>query len=45
MKAKIIVILWFAFIGLIAALVSCGSTQHCDAYGQAEIVNSRTVSK
>ena len=45
MKTRTIVILWFAFIGLVAALVSCKSSHHCDAYGQAETIHSKTVSK
>ena len=45
MKTTTIVILWFAFIGLVAALVSCKSSHHCDAYGQTKNIHNTTVSK
>lgn len=45
MKTIGIVLLWFAFIGTLATLVSCASGQHCDAYGQTKQVETRTVSK
>jgi len=45
MKAIGIVLLWFVFIGVLASFVSCGSAHHCDAYGQTEQVETKTVSK
>lgn len=45
MKTIGIVLLWFAFIGVLASLVSCASGHQCDAYGQTEQVETRTVSK
>ena len=45
MKTIVIVLLWFLFIGTLATLVSCKSSHHCDAYGQAETIHSKTVSK
>jgi hypothetical protein len=45
MKTIGIVLLWFVFMGVLATFVSCGSTHHCDAYGQTEQVETKTVSK
>lgn len=45
MKTIGIVLAWFVFISLLATLVSCGSTHHCDAYGQTEHIQNKTVSK
>jgi hypothetical protein len=45
MKTIGLVLLWFVVMGALATLVSCGSTHHCDAYGQTEQVENRTVSK
>lgn len=45
MKTIAIVLAWFLFIGTLATLVSCASGHHCDAYGQTENVQNRTVSK
>ena len=46
MKTGIIIVLWFVFIGTLATLVSCGSTHHCDAYGQEQHVqNNKNLSK
>ena len=45
MKTIGIVLLWFVFIGVLATFVSCGSTHHCDAYGQTEQVQNKSVSK
>lgn len=40
MKTSMIVLLWFVFIGALATFVSCGSTHHCDAYGQEKTLNN-----
>ena len=45
MKIIGIVLLWFVFIGVLASFVSCASGHQCDAYGQTEQVENRTVSK
>jgi hypothetical protein len=45
MKTLGIVLLWFAFIGVIASLVSCVSSHHCDAYGKTEQVQKKNISK
>ena len=45
MKTITIVLLWFVFIGILASFVSCASGHQCDAYGQTEQVENRTVSK
>jgi uncharacterized protein YggT (Ycf19 family) len=45
MKTIGIVLAWFLFIGLLASFVSCSSTVHCDAYGQTEQVQNKSVSK
>lgn len=46
MKTFGIVILWFVMISALATLVSCGSTHHCDAYGQEQHVqNNKNLSK
>lgn len=46
MKTGIIVLLWFVFISALATLVSCGSTHHCDAYGQEKhSINTKNLSK
>jgi len=46
MKTIMIIIAWFVFIGTLATLVSCGTTQHCDAYGQEkQVQNNKTLSK
>jgi hypothetical protein len=45
MKTIAIVLAWFLFIGTLATLVSCKSSHHCDAYGQTEHIQNRTVSK
>ena len=45
MKTIAIVLAWFLFIGTLATLVSCASGHHCDAYGQTENIQNRTVSK
>jgi hypothetical protein len=45
MKTIAIVLLWFVFIGVLASFVSCASGQHCDAYGQTKLVETKTVSK
>jgi hypothetical protein len=45
MKTLGIVVLWFLFIGVLASFVSCASGHHCDAYGQTENIQNRTVSK
>jgi hypothetical protein len=45
MKTIGIVLAWFLFIGIFACFVSCGSTVHCDAYGQTEQVQNKSVSK
>jgi hypothetical protein len=45
MKTITIVLAWFVFIGILAMFVSCSSTVHCDAYGQTEQVQNKTVSK
>jgi len=45
MKTIAIVVLWFLFIGVLASFVSCGTTHHCDAYGQTKQVQNKTVSK
>jgi hypothetical protein len=45
MKTIGIVLAWFVFIGVLASFVSCGSSVHCDAYGQTEQVQNKSVSK
>jgi hypothetical protein len=45
MKTIGIVLAWFVFIGVLASFVSCGTTHHCDAYGQTKQVETKTVSK
>ena len=40
MKTIGIVLAWFVFIGVLATLVSCKSSSHCDAYGQVEQSNN-----
>jgi uncharacterized protein YggT (Ycf19 family) len=45
MKTVGIVLVWFVFIGILASFVSCGSTIHCDAYGQTEQVQNKEISK
>jgi hypothetical protein len=45
MKTIAIVLGWFVFIGVLASLVSCGSTHHCDAYGKTEQVQTKNVSR
>jgi hypothetical protein len=45
MKTIGIVLAWFVFIGVLASFVSCGSTHHCDAYGQTKQVETKTVSR
>ncbi len=45
MKTIGIVLLWFLFIGVLASFVSCATGHQCDAYGQTEQVENRTVSK
>lgn len=46
MKTIGIIIAWFVFIGVLASFVSCSSTVHCDAYGQAkQVTTENTASK
>lgn len=45
MKTVGILLLWFASIITLAIFVSCGSTHHCDAYGQTEHIQNKSVSK
>jgi len=45
MKTIAIVLGWFVFIGVLASLVSCGSTHHCDAYGKVEQVSPDNSTK
>lgn len=45
MKTIAIILAWFLFIGTLATLVSCASSHHCDAYGQTETIQNKTVSK
>jgi hypothetical protein len=45
MKTIGLVLLWFVVMGALSTLVSCGSAHHCDAYGQTEQVETKTVSK
>jgi hypothetical protein len=45
MKTIGILVLWFTFIITLAIFVSCGTTHHCDAYGQAKSTEIKSVSK